>query len=53
MAYFQEELSPIMTYILVHGQFEKNKRPPGYRDVEIVLGTKNLATIYPEPVPIK
>ena len=36
----------------IHG-FEKNKRPLGYRDVEIVLGTKNLATIYPEPVPIK
>jgi len=36
----------------IHG-FEKRRRPPGYRDVEIVLGTKNLATIYPEPVPIR
>jgi N-formylglutamate amidohydrolase len=36
----------------IHG-FEKHKRPPGYRDVEIVLGTQNLSTFYLEPVPIK
>ena len=36
----------------IHG-FEKHKRPQGYRDVEIVLGTKNLATLYQESVPIK
>ncbi len=36
----------------IHG-FEKNKRPQGYRDVEIVLGTKNLASLYQDPVPIK
>ena len=36
----------------IHG-FEKHKRPPGYRDVEIVLGTQNLSTFYLEPVLIK
>lgn len=36
----------------LHG-FEKHKRPPGYRDVEVVLGTKNLTTFFNEPVPIK
>jgi N-formylglutamate amidohydrolase len=36
----------------IHG-FEKHKRPPGYRDVEIVLGTRNLSTFYLEPVLIK
>ncbi|MFX1337392.1 MAG: hypothetical protein ACFFDK_02140 [Promethearchaeota archaeon] len=36
----------------IHG-FEKSKRPSGFRDVEIVLGTKNLATFYREPVSIK
>jgi N-formylglutamate amidohydrolase len=35
-----------------HG-FEKNKRPPGYRDVEIVIGTNNLASFFPNPVRIK
>ena len=36
----------------VHG-FEKHKRPPGYRDVELILGTNNLKSIFPEPVSIK
>lgn len=36
----------------IHG-FESHMRPPGYRDVEIVLGTKNLATFYKDPVLIK
>ena len=36
----------------VHG-FEKHKRPQGYRDVELILGTNNLKSIFPEPVSIK
>jgi len=36
----------------IHG-FEKHKRPPRYRDVELILGTDNLASIFSEPVPIK
>ncbi len=34
--------------IEIHG-FEKYKRPPGFRDVEIILGTRNLNTILPKP----
>ncbi|MHA1490293.1 MAG: hypothetical protein ACTSRI_11640 [Promethearchaeota archaeon] len=34
----------------IHG-FEKNKRPPGYRDVEIILGTNNLNSLFLEPIP--
>jgi len=33
----------------IHG-FEKHKRPPGYRDVEIVLGTNNLKSLFFEPI---
>lgn len=36
----------------IHG-FDKNKRPQGYRDVEIVLGTQNLSTFYNEPLSLK
>ena len=36
----------------IHG-FEKHKRPSGYRDVELILGTDNLASIFSKPVPIK
>ena len=36
----------------VHG-FEKHKRPQGYRDVELILGTNNLKSVFPEPVSIK
>ncbi len=36
----------------LHG-FEKNKRPQGYRDVEIILGTNNLASFFSEPVSVK
>lgn len=36
----------------LHG-FEKNKRPHGYRDVEIILGTNNLASFFSEPVSVK
>ena len=34
----------------IHG-FEKHKRPAGYRDVEIVLGTDNLKSLSTEPIP--
>ena len=34
----------------IHG-FEKHKRPPGYRDVELILGTRNLETLFPEQIP--
>lgn len=33
----------------IHG-FEKNKRPPGFRDVDIILGTNNLESFFVEPV---
>ncbi len=36
----------------IHG-FEKNKRPPGFRDVDIILGTNNLESFFPEPIPRK
>ncbi|TFF89632.1 MAG: hypothetical protein EU548_07125 [Promethearchaeota archaeon] len=36
----------------IHG-FEKDKRPPGYRDVELILGTNNLASLFSKPVPTK
>ncbi len=36
----------------VHG-FEKEKRPIGFRDVDIILGTNNLKSFFPEPVPKK
>ena len=36
----------------LHG-FEKDKRPQGYRDVEIILGTNNLASFFSEPVSVK
>jgi N-formylglutamate amidohydrolase len=36
----------------IHG-FEKHKRPSGYRDVEIVLGTNNLKSLLFNPVPKK
>lgn len=32
----------------IHG-FEKNKRPPGFRDVDIILGTNNLESFFSEP----
>ena len=34
----------------IHG-FEKNRRPPGYRNVEIVLGTDNLRALFKEMIP--
>ena len=34
----------------IHG-FEKDKRPKGFRDVELILGTNNLETLYPNSIP--
>ena len=34
----------------IHG-FEKHKRPPGYRDVELILGTNNLNSLFNHAVP--
>ncbi|MFX0188468.1 MAG: hypothetical protein ACFE8A_12130 [Candidatus Hodarchaeota archaeon] len=36
----------------IHG-FEKHKRPPGFRDVELILGTDNLVSLFSESVPKK
>jgi len=36
----------------IHG-FEKSKRPQGYRDVELILGTENLNSLFSTPVPKK
>ncbi|MFX1487756.1 MAG: hypothetical protein ACFFBI_01320 [Promethearchaeota archaeon] len=36
----------------IHG-FEKNKRPPGYPDVDIILGTNNLTSFFSTRVPRK
>ena len=33
----------------IHG-FERNARPPGFRDVDIILGTNNLESFYSEPI---
>ena len=36
----------------IHG-FEKIKRPKGFRDVELVLGTNNLESMFPNKLPKK
>ncbi len=36
----------------IHG-FEKGRRPPGFRDVDVILGTNNLESFFPEPIPKK
>jgi len=36
----------------VHG-FEANNRPLGFRDVDIILGTNNLESFFPHPIPRK
>jgi len=36
----------------IHG-FESNKRPSGFRDVDLILGTNNLETFFSKPVPKK
>lgn len=33
----------------IHG-FEKDDRPPGFRDVEVILGTNNLESIFSKPI---
>ncbi|MFX0040296.1 MAG: hypothetical protein ACFFCY_00815 [Promethearchaeota archaeon] len=33
----------------IHG-FERDARPPGFRDVDIILGTNNLESFYSEPI---
>ena len=53
---FHEKLKKLLFYnfqnwnisylIDIHG-FEKSNRPPGFMDVEIVIGTKNLLTLFP------
>ncbi|MFX1571872.1 MAG: hypothetical protein ACFFB0_03915 [Promethearchaeota archaeon] len=45
----------IHTYSLlidIHG-FESDNRPPGFRDVDIILGTNNLASFFSHPIPLK
>lgn len=34
----------------IHG-FEKDNRPPGFRNVDVILGTNNLESFFPEPIP--
>ncbi len=36
----------------IHG-FEANNRPLGFRDVDIILGTNNLESFFPHPIPLK
>ncbi|MBY8988839.1 MAG: hypothetical protein KGD61_10325 [Candidatus Lokiarchaeota archaeon] len=36
----------------IHG-FEKTQKPKGFRDVELVLGTNNLESIFPDKLPKK
>ena len=36
----------------VHG-FESHKRPQGYRDVDLILGTDNLQSLFSTPIPKK
>ncbi len=33
----------------IHG-FEKESRPPGFRDVDIILGTNNLESLFSKPI---
>lgn len=54
--YYHNQVQELISYNLnkfkrsllidVHG-FEKSKRPKGYRDVELVLGTNNLESMFP------
>ncbi|MFX1238179.1 MAG: hypothetical protein ACFFAS_12225 [Promethearchaeota archaeon] len=36
----------------IHG-FESHKRPPGFRDVDVIIGTDNFKSIYPKEIPKK
>ncbi len=33
----------------IHG-FERHKRPPGFRDVDLIIGTDNLRSLYSTPI---
>ena len=33
----------------IHG-FENDSRPPGFRDVDVILGANNLESFFPEPI---
>ena len=33
----------------IHG-FERHKRPPGFRDVDLIIGTENLKSLYSRPI---
>jgi hypothetical protein len=60
--YYHNKIHELISYNLVnfnrsllidiHG-FEKSKRPKGFRDVEIVLGTNNMRSMFPEELPKK
>ena len=60
--YFHSNLKELIEYniqnfkrsllIDIHG-FEKDKRPPNFRDVDIILGTNNLKSLYSHSVPKK
>ncbi|MFX1314735.1 MAG: hypothetical protein ACFE9T_02655 [Promethearchaeota archaeon] len=49
--YILENLETFNTSLLIdiHG-FEKSKRPSGFRDVELILGTNNLESFFSKPV---
>jgi N-formylglutamate amidohydrolase len=60
--YYHNQIKKLISYNLktfnrsllidIHG-FEKSKRPKGYRDVELVLGTNNLKSMFPNKQPKK
>jgi N-formylglutamate amidohydrolase len=60
--YYHRKISEFITFNLryfnwsllidVHG-FEKDKRPEGYRDVELILGSNNMKSMYSIPPPKK
>ena len=60
--YYHSKIQELISYNLnkfkrsllidIHG-FEKSKRPNGFRDVELVLGTNNLESMFPNKLPKK
>ncbi|MFW9950899.1 MAG: hypothetical protein ACFFKA_12340 [Candidatus Thorarchaeota archaeon] len=60
--FYHQKLKEIILYNLktfnssflidIHG-FESDKRPEGYRDVDLILGSNNLGTLYTSPIPKK
>lgn len=58
--FYHKKIKELITYNLenfnssllidIHG-FEKHKRPEGFRDVDLILGTNNLKTILPNNPP--